>query len=125
MIFIDEDAEALINLGYAISAGEVTRADLEAMEWFQHPKTKTQRRYKKEFLHVLGELEAGNDVLYPDPIPPIPIPSEEETEALRKGSSASDKERNTVKPTQAEIDEMDDFGQYVSWILKHNGKAPG
>ena len=33
-------------------------------------------------------------------------------------------EKSPVKPTQAEIDEMDDFGQYISWILKHNGKAP-
>ena len=65
--FIDEDAEALINLGYAISAGEVTRADLEAMEWFQHPQTKTERQYKKRFLQVLDEMEARNAVSYPDP----------------------------------------------------------
>ena len=26
------------------------------------------------------------------------------------------------KPTKAELDEMDDFGQYISWLAKNNPK---
>ena len=153
--FIDEDAEALINLGYAISAGEVTRADLEAMEWFQHPKTETEIRYKETFLQVLDEMEARNAVSYSDPEDEvthlmferakelgfdIDNPSRENYEEVIRSEvyrqrvermTEEDKKRNMesmekspVKPTQAEIDEMEDFGQYISWILKHNRKAP-
>lgn len=156
IIKIDEDAEALVNLGYAISAGEVTRADLEAMEWFKHPKTETERRYKKTFLQVLDEMEARNAVSYSDPEDEvthlmferakelgfdIDNPSRENYEEVIRSEvyrqrvermTEEDKkrategtERDQIKPTQAEIDEMDDFGQYISWILKHNGKAPG
>lgn len=153
MVFIDEDAEALINLGYAISAGEVSRAELEAMEWFQHPKTETESRYKKTFLQVLDEMEASNAISGQDPEDEITHlmferakelgfdidnPSRENYEEVTRSEAyrqrvermtEEDKKRNMeenpVKPTQAEIDEMDDFGQYVSWILKHNGKESG
>ncbi len=52
---ISEDAEALINLGYAVAAGDVTLKDLEAMEWFREPKTEVERHYKELFLKTIRD----------------------------------------------------------------------
>ena len=52
-----EEAEALINLGYAVAAGSVTLEALNTMDWFVEPKTELERHYKNLFLHTLREKD--------------------------------------------------------------------